>query len=333
MDLRDGGQTEIGSQRAPQATPLVPARRPSGRSDTLPAVQAASKTSIARAAGWMAGWLTLMVVIAVAGREAARELSVFQVMLLRSTLGMAMLWPLVRAAGGLAAVRTERLPQHVLRNAVHYAAQYGWFVALTLIPLAQVVSIEFTMPIWSAALAVAFLGERMSGRKWFAVLLGLVGVAVIVRPRAGEVDVGQLIALASALGFAVSVVLVKSLTRTDAAVAISFWMLVVQSAIGLVPALIVWQWPSAAAWGWVVVVAFCGTYSHYCFARAMQHADATVVVPMDFLRVPLTALVGWLAYSERIDLFTALGVGLILTGNVLNLLRWPAGGSRLRHKA
>ena len=296
-------------------------------------MHAASDASIARAAGWMGGWLTLMVVIAVAGREAARELSVFQVMLLRSTLGMAMLWPLVRAAGGLTAVRTERLPQHVLRNAVHYAAQYGWFVALTLIPLAQVVSIEFTMPIWSAALAVVFLGERMSGRKCFAVLLGLVGVAVIVRPRAGGLDAGQLIALASALGFAVSVVLVKSLTRTDAAVAISFWMLVVQSAIGLVPALVVWQWPSASTWGWVVVVAFCGTYSHYCFARAIQHADATVVVPMDFLRVPLTAIVGWLAYSERLDLLTAAGVGLILAGNVLNLLRWPAGGWRIRRKA
>lgn len=296
-------------------------------------MQTRSDASIARAAGWMAGWLTLMVVIAVAGREAARELSVFQIMLLRSTLGMVMLWPLVHAAGGLRAVRTERLPQHALRNAIHYAAQYGWFVALTLIPLAQVVSIEFTMPIWSAALAVIFLGERMSGRKWFAVVLGLVGVAVIVRPRAGELDVGQLIALASALGFAISVVLVKSLTRTDAAVAISFWMLVVQSAIGLVPALMVWQWPSAQAWGWVVVVAFCGTYSHYCFARAMEHADATVVVPMDFLRVPLTALVGWLAYEEGLDLFTVLGVGLILAGNVLNLIRFPIGGRGLRRQA
>lgn len=283
--------------------------------------------SIARAAAWMAGWLTLMVVIAVAGREAARELSVFQVMLLRSTIGMAMLWPLVRAAGGLAAMRTTRLPQHALRNAVHYAAQYGWFVALNLIPLAQVVSIEFTMPIWSAALAVLFLGERMNGRKWLAVLLGLVGVAVIVRPSAGALNAGQVIALVAALGFAISVVMVKSFTRTEAAVAVSFWMLVVQSAIGLLPALLSWRWPSATAWGWVGVVAFCGTYSHYCFARAMAHADATVVVPMDFLRVPLTALVGWLAYSERLDLFTALGVGLILAGNLLNLLRWPLWGS------
>ena len=296
-------------------------------------MQAAPNASIARAAGWMAGWLTLMIVIAVAGREASRELSVFQIMLMRSVIGMAMLWPLVRAAGGLAAMRTGRLPQHALRNAVHYAAQYGWFAALTMIPLAQVVAIEFTMPIWSAALAVAFLGERMNVLKWVAVLLGLVGVAVIVRPGAGTLDAGQLIALASAVGFAISVVLVKSLTRTEAAVAISFWMLVVQSVIGLVPALLVWQWPSATVWGWVVVVAFCGTYSHYCFARAMQHADATVVVPMDFLRVPLTALVGWLAYSERLDLFTALGVALILAGNLLNLVRWPAGGWRGRRRA
>lgn len=286
-------------------------------------MQANNPPSIPHAAAWMAGWLTLMVVIAVAGREATRELSVFQIMLMRSVLGMVLLWPLVHAAGGLSAMRTPRLPQHAARNVVHYAAQYGWFVALTLIPLAQLVSIEFTMPIWSAVLAVLFLGERMNGRKWLAVVLGLVGVAVIVRPSAGTVDAGQLMALACAFGFAISVVLVKSLTRTEAAINVIFWMLVIQSAIGLVPALLVWQWPSAQTWGWVLVVAFCGTYSHYCFARAMQHADTTVVVPMDFLRVPLTALVGWLVYSEQVDLLTGLGVLLILAGNALNLLRWP----------
>jgi drug/metabolite transporter (DMT)-like permease len=289
-------------------------------------MQANTPPSIPHAAAWMAGWLTLMVVIAVAGREAPRELSVFQIMLMRSVLGMVLLWPLVHAAGGLSAMRTQRLPQHAARNVVHYAAQYGWFVALTLIPLAQLVSIEFTMPIWSAVLAVFFLGERMNGRKWLAVVLGLVGVAVIVRPSAGTVDAGQLIALACAFGFAISVVLVKSLTRTEAAITVIFWMLVIQSAIGLLPALLVWQWPSAQTWAWVLLVAFCGTYSHYCFARAMQHADTTVVVPMDFLRVPLTALAGWLVYSEQVDLLTGLGVLLILAGNVLNLIRWPRLG-------
>jgi drug/metabolite transporter (DMT)-like permease len=273
---------------------------------------------------WMGGWLALMVIIAVAGREAMRELSVFQVMELRSLIGVLMLWPLVHAAGGLRAMRTERLKQHVLRNIVHYAAQYGWMAALLLIPLAQVVAIEFTMPIWAAVLALVFLGERLNTAKVLAIVLGLAGVWVIVRPATTGLNPGQLIALAAAVGFAVSVVLVKSLTRTDAAVVVSFWMLVVQSLIGLAPALLLWRWPSATAWGWVVVVAFCGTYSHYCFARAMQYAPATVLVPMDFLRVPLSAAAGWAVYGERVDAYTVAGVLLILAANALNLRKASA---------
>jgi drug/metabolite transporter (DMT)-like permease len=111
----------------------------------------------------------------------------------------------------------------------------------------------------------------------------------------------------------------KSLTRTEKTVAIIFWMLVVQSAAGLLPSLYVWKWPPAHTWGWITVIAFCGTFSHYCMARAMLHADATVVLPMDFLRVPLTATVGWLLYAERLDMLTVLGAMLILTGNLLNL--------------
>jgi drug/metabolite transporter (DMT)-like permease len=283
-------------------------------------------TPITRAALWMAGWLLLMVVIAVAGREATRELTVFQVMMMRSGLGLVMVWPLVHRAGGLRAMRTQHLSQHGARNAVHYAAQYGWFAALSLIPLAQVVAIEFTMPIWSALLAAAMLGERLDRARISAVVLGLAGVVLIVRPDAAHINIGQWIALAAAFGFGISVVLVKSLTRTDAAIQVSFWMLLVQFAIGLVPALAVWQWPSATGWAWVLLVAFCGAYSHYCFARAMQLADAMVVVPMDFVRVPLTALAGWALYAERVDLLTLAGMGLILAGNGLNLLRAGARG-------
>jgi drug/metabolite transporter (DMT)-like permease len=292
------------------ATPLPP-----GAPDTPSRPPAALRP----AALWMGGWLLLMVVIAVAGREAMRELSVFQVLELRSLIGLLMLWPLLRASGGWAAVRTAQPGRHVVRNVVHYAAQYGWFAALLMIPMAQVVAIEFTMPIWAAVLAVTVLGERLNRWKVLAVALGLLGVLMIVRPGTGALNPGQLIALAAAVGFAVSVVMVKLITRTDAAIAVSFWMLVVQSVIGLLPALWLWQWPSPATWGWVLVVAFCGTYSHYCFARAMQYAEATVLVPMDFLRVPLSALAGWAVYAERVDLLTVLGMVTILAGNALNL--------------
>ncbi|WP_157014797.1 DMT family transporter [Mesorhizobium xinjiangense] len=281
-----------------------------------------------KAALWMGGWLTLMLTMTVAGREAARELDVFQVMLLRSLIGIVMLAPMIWMAGGMSSVRTQKLPQHVGRNIVHYAGQYAWLYALTLIPIAQLISIEFTMPIWTAILAVHFLGEKMGSRKIASVVLGLVGVFVIVRPGASQIDPGQLIALGAALAFAVSVIMVKSLTRHDSVLTIIFWMLVIQSVLGLIPAALVWQAPSTQDWPWVILVAFCGTFSHYCMARAMVHADATVVVPMDFLRVPLAAVVGWLVYQEAIDVYTAVGAATILCGNLFNL--GQAGTARIR---
>ena len=281
----------------------------------------AATASPRKAAAWMVGWLTAMLVMAVAGREATRTLHVFQIMEMRSVLGFVLLWPLLHASGGLAAMRTDRLGRHIARNTVHYGAQFGWFLALTMIPIAQVVAIEFTMPIWTALLAVAFLGERLGAARIVAVALGLVGVAVIVRPGLEHVDPGQLIALAAAVGFAISIILVKSLTATESAVSIIFWMLVVQSVIGIVPALLVWRTPTAAVWPWIGVIALCGTYSHYCMTQALRHADAMMIVPMDFLRVPLTAVAGWLVYNERIDLFTVVGAGLILVANLLNLRR------------
>ena len=202
-----------------------------------------------KAALWMAGWLTLMLIVAVAGREGMRAMNVFQLMEVRSILGFFMLYPLISMNGGFSVVKTARVHVHIARNLIHYASQLGWFFALTLIPLGQVVAIEFTMPIWTAILAASFLGERMTAWKIAAIVLGLVGVIVIVRPATGEINPGQLIALAAAVGFGVSVAVVKSLTRTEQTLAIIFWMLVVQSAAGFFPALYVWQWPPAYTLG------------------------------------------------------------------------------------
>src|ERR1700744_4258997 len=272
-----------------------------------------------KAALWMGGWLSWMLVIVVAGREAMREMNVFQLMEMRTLIGFCFLYPLIHRNGGFAMLKTARLPQHAGRNLVHYGAQLGWFFALTLIPIGQVVAIEFTMPIWTAILAASFLGERMTVWKVTAIVLGLIGVLVIVRPATGAFNPGQLIALAAAVGFGISVAMVKSLTRTEQTVVIIFWMLVVQSAAGIGPCLYFWTWPSAYTWGWAVVIAFCGTFSHFCMARAMLYADATVVMPMDFLRVPLTATAGWVLYGERLDALTVLGAALILAGNFVNL--------------
>jgi drug/metabolite transporter (DMT)-like permease len=269
----------------------------------------------------MGGSITSFLTMTVAGRAIMPALDVFQVMEMRSVIGWFILLPLVFVSGGFAAMRTKRPLQHIGRNVVHYGGQFAWLQALTMIPLAQLISIEFTTPIWGALLAVLFLGERMSARKILAILFGLVGVLVIVRPGATAVDPGHLIMLAGAVGFGISVVMVKSLTRTDSVVAIIFWMLIIQSVIGLVPAIAVWRTPTAEMWPWILLVSFTGMSSHFCMARALSYAEATVVMPMDFLRLPLSALIGFLLYSERIDAFTAIGAALVLTGNLFNMQR------------
>jgi drug/metabolite transporter (DMT)-like permease len=281
----------------------------------------AETQSTLKAALWMGGSIASFLTMTVAGRAILPDLDVFQLMEMRSVIGWFILLPLVLASGGFAAMRTKRPLQHIGRNVVHYAGQFAWLQALTMIPLAQLISIEFTTPIWGALLAVLFLGERMSVRKVMAIMLGLIGVLVIVRPGATAIDPGHLIMLAGAVGFGISVVMVKSLTRTDSVVAIIFWMLIIQSVIGLVPAIAVWRTPTAEMWPWILLVSFTGMSSHFCMARALTYAEATVVMPMDFLRLPLSALIGFLLYSERIDAFTAIGAALILAGNLFNLQR------------
>ncbi|MGH6860890.1 MAG: DMT family transporter [Phyllobacterium sp.] len=272
-----------------------------------------------KAALWMGGSLAALLLMAVSGREASRELDVFQIMEMRSLIGLAMLYPLIRSSGGFRAMRTNRFWQHVGRNAAHYAGQFSWLLALSMIPLAQLIAIEFTTPAWTAVMAVIFLGERLNALRIATIALGIIGVVIIVRPGIGTVEIGQLIVLGAAFTFGISFTMVKSLTRTESVVRIIFWMLVIQSAIGLLPALYVWQWPSLQVLPWIVIIAFTGTFSHFCMAKALLHADATVVIPMDFLRVPLTAVLGWLIYAERIDIYTAVGAALILSGNLLNL--------------
>lgn len=277
--------------------------------------------SIVKAVFWMALSIASFLGMTVAGRETTDVLNVFEVLELRSVIGLIILMPLVLMGGGFSAVRTPRPWMHLGRNLVHYTGQAAWLYALTLIPLAVLVSIEFTTPIWTAVLAVTFLGERLSRARTASIVLGLVGVAIIVRPGIDSVSLGEFVVLGAAVSFGLSIVMVKSMTRTESVVRIIFWMLVIQSVLGLVPAIYEWKNPPLELWPWILVIGFTGMSSHFCMARALSYADATLISPMDFLRVPATALLGWALYSEQIDLFTAAGAALILAGNLLNLQR------------
>ncbi|AYD02245.1 DMT family transporter [Neorhizobium sp. NCHU2750] len=281
--------------------------------------------STAKAAAWMMASIALLLLMAVSGRAITLEINVFQVMEMRSVIAFFMPLPFVFREGGFRAMRTAHLMSHIGRNLAHYTGQFAWLMALTMIPLAQVIAIEFTAPIWAALMAAAFLGERLTWRKCVAISFGLAGVLLILKPGVAPLNPGHMFVLGAAFLFAISFIMTKLLTRSDSPTTIIFWMLVIQSAIGLIPALRVWTWPSAGLWPWILVIAFTGTFAHFCMAKALQHADATVAMPMDYLRVPLSALIGYLLYAEGVDGWMAVGAALILTGNLFNLRRPNAG--------
>ena len=266
----------------------------------------------------MSGALISFMAMAIAGRQLATELTTFQILFFRSLVGLLVVAGLLHRSGW-AKVKTPVLGTHLMRNMAHFGGQYGWFYGLGLIPLTEVFAIEFTVPIWTAILATIILGERMHGRRAAAVGMGFVGVLVILRPGIASVNPAAWAVLGSALCYATSHVFTKRLSGIDSPLTILFYMTLIQLPLGLFPSLTGWVWPSAASWPWVGVVAVTALSAHYCMTRAFQLADATVVVPMDFLRLPLIAVVGYLFYGEALEIWVLVGALIVFAGTWLNL--------------
>lgn len=245
-------------------------------------------------------------------------MSTFQILFFRSAVGLAVVALLV-ARTGRQVLRTQRPVLHLWRNVAHFAGQFGWFFAVAAIPLAEVFAIEFTIPLWTALLAAAFLGERLSGHRVTALALGIGGVLLILRPGAALVHPAASAALLGAFAYAVSHLMTKQLTRTDAPLTILFFMTLVQLPLGLAGAALQWREPSAAHLPWLLVVGLTALSAHYCLARALTLADIGVVLPMDFLRLPLVAVLGYVLYGERIDAFALAGMLLVVVANLVNL--------------
>lgn len=279
-------------------------------------------SNLVRVVLWMIGALLSFSVMAVSIRELSRDgLNIFEILAIRS--GVALLVLLV-----LLAVRPElrpyalprRMGLNLLRNTIHYASQFSWAVALTMLPLAMVFALEFTMPAWTALLAIWLLGEKMTPSRLGVVVFGLIGVLVILRPGIASFNPAAILVLLAAFGYAITMIATKKLTATETTFGIIFWMAVIQFPLSLIG-----SDPTAflhlesrhilPAIG----VGVSGLTSHYCLSNAFRAGDATLVVPMDFMRIPLIAVVGWAFYGERLDIFVLLGALIIIAGVLWNL--------------
>lgn len=280
------------------------------------------KSNIIAAALWMIGALLSFSVMAVSIRALSHVgFSIFEILAVRAGGMLVIVGTLLIFRPDLRAhTRPQRMKLNLLRNTIHFAAQYAWATSLTMLPLAMVFALEFTMPAWTALLAVWLLHERMTPSRMGVVVLGLVGVLVILRPGIASFDPAVLLVLAAAFGYAVTMITTKELTNTSSTFSIVFWMGVIQFPIALAGSDIT---AFLNLTGLDILpllgVAIAGTSAHFCLSNAFRAGDASVVVPFDFVRVPLIAVVGWAFYGESLDVFVLLGALVIVSGVLWNL--------------
>lgn len=272
-----------------------------------------------RAALWMSGALLSLVAMALAARQLSTTIPVHEILFFRSVCGLLVISALL-CRYGWSQVRTRQPGWHLIRNASHFAGQYGWIYGIASIPMAQVFAIEFTAPVWTAILAVGALGERMTVTRAISIAIGLAGVFIIVRPDTGLAHPAALSVLFGAMAFALSYVGTKKLSATATPLCILFYMSLIQLALGTLPMALHWVTPGRALLPPIILAGTMGLMTHYCLARAMALADATVVVPLDFLRLPLIAVVGAMFYGEAFQPALFLGAALILAGNLISIL-------------
>ena len=272
---------------------------------------------------WMTGAVVSFTSMAVAGRAVSLDLDTFEIMLYRSIIGAIIVTSVLMATGKLSQINRDRFGLHVARNISHFAGQNCWFFAVATIPLAQVFALEFTSPLWVILLSPLVLGERITPTRAIAAGIGFVGILVVARPTPETLSPGLVAALLAGIGFAGSAVFTRRLTRTASTACILFWLTVMQAVFGLVCAGIDGDiaLPAASTWPWVVLIAIAGLVAHFCLTTALGLAPAPVVMPIDFARLPLVAVVGMLVYAEALDPFVFLGAAIIFGANYFNILR------------
>lgn len=270
---------------------------------------------------WVGGALLGFSATAVAIRALAPTLGVFEILALRNAIGLGILGAAALAYPSLRhGFRTRRLPLQTARNLVHFGATYAWALGVTLLPLATVFALEFTAPAWVGVLAALILKERLTATRVASIALGFVGILVILRPGAEAIQPAALVVLGGALGFAMSTVITKALTATDTTFAILVWMNLIQLPLNLIGSEPFFPGKLGLAdLPGVIGVGVSGLLSHVCLTNAYRHGDAIAVIPLDFLRLPLIALVGALLYAEPLNPYVFAGAAIIIAGVVQNL--------------
>jgi drug/metabolite transporter (DMT)-like permease len=229
-----------------------------------------------------------------------QHLHPFEIAFFRNFFGLLALAPWFLQQG-LAPLRTQRLGLHGARALINVVAMLMFFMGLGLTPIAQVQALGFTAPLFASLLAIFFLREKSYLWRWSALIVGFIGALIIIRPGIKSVDLGSLLVLSSAAIWSCAIIIIKTLSRTDSSVTITAYMVLLMTPLSFVAAVFFWQWPNGEQLVWLAFVGISGTLAQLGMAQALRVADATSVLPLDFLKLIWGALIGYMAFAEVPD--------------------------------
>ena len=279
---------------------------------------------LTKAVFYMTGAIASFVAMAVAGRAVSFQLDTFEIMLFRSFIGFLLVLGFILVRGEGKNISRRHMGVHVVRNLFHFTGQNLWFFAITVVPLAQVFALEFTGPLWVMVFTPLLLSERLTWQNILAGAIGFVGILVVTRPNPDTLSWGIGAAALAAVFFALTAVLTRKLTRDQSITCIMLWLTVMQAVFGLICAGYDGNiaLPTAATLPWILLIGCAGLTAHFCLTKALGLAPATVVMPIDFARLPVIVIIGLLVYSEPLEWAVMLGAILIFLANYLNV--WSA---------
>lgn len=251
-------------------------------------------------------WAAMMILV----KALSAEYTSFQILFIRTLFGLVLLAPLLRR-NGLSTLKTQRLPLHMGRAICSYFGMLGLFIGLGEIPIAEVVSLSFTQPIFIFLLAAVLLGEKFNRVRIIAIVGGFTGVLILLRPGFSEIGFGAAVVLGGAITYACSNVCIKRLMTTDSVASTTIWVNILMCPLAGIPAAFFWVTPTLPDLALLAGVALTGTAGIWFISRAYAAADMSAVVPFDFLRLPIVATAGWLWFGETTDVWTFAGAVVI----------------------
>lgn len=288
-----------------------------------PSQAAAGLSGNLRAIAIMAASTVAFVTMHAIVRHVSAGLHTFEVAFFRQFFGIFALLPwFIRY--GAAPLRTQRLGLHAVRAAVNVVAMIAFYYALATTPLAQVSALAFSSPIFATIMAMLFLGEVVRLRRWIAILIGFAGVFIAFFPdlrSSGTVSAGSISVLLSSATWAVALILIKMLSRTESSLTITAYMVILMVPMSLGPAIFVWQWPTPGEFGWLAAAGVSGTLGQFLVTQALKEGDTNVVMPFDFLKLIWAATLGFLWFGEVPDAFTWMGGAMIFSATTYIAIR------------